>query len=68
LPLRLGDFLEHGLEALLEFTAILRASDERAEVERNKPFVLEALGTSPATMRRASPSNDGGLADRPVRR
>jgi len=32
-PCGLGDFLEHGLEAFLEFAAVFRAGDKRAEVE-----------------------------------
>src|SRR3569833_1451330 len=39
-----GELLQHGLEALLELTAELRAGDERAEVERIEPRPLQALG------------------------
>ncbi len=38
------DLLEHGLEALLELAAVLRARDHRAEIEREQALVLEALG------------------------
>ena len=38
------DLGEHRLEALLELAAVLRAGDQRAEVEREQPPVLEALG------------------------
>ena len=43
-PLRLGDLLEHRLEALLELAAELRAGDERAQVERDEALVLEPFG------------------------
>ena len=39
-----GDLLEHGLEALLELAAVLRAGQQRAEVERPDAAALEALG------------------------
>ena len=41
---RIGDFVENSLEALLELTAILRTRNERAHIERQQAFVLEALG------------------------
>ena len=40
-PLGRGNLLQHGLEPLLEFTAVLRARDERADVECYEMFVLE---------------------------
>ncbi len=40
LTLRLRDLLEHRFEAFLEFTAVFRAGDERAQVEADEPFVL----------------------------
>jgi hypothetical protein len=55
-PFRLGDLLEHGLEPLLELAAVLRAGDERAHVEREDLLLLQPSGTSPRTMRCASPS------------
>ena len=47
LALRVGDFLEHGLQPLLELAAILRAGDERAHVERDDLLVLQALRARP---------------------
>ena len=41
LPFGVGDLLEHGLEPLLELAAELGAGDQRAEVERDEPLVLE---------------------------
>ena len=39
-----GDLLEHGLEALLELAAVLRAGQQRPQVERPDAAALEALG------------------------
>ena len=39
-----GDLLEHGLEALLELAPVLRAGQQRAQVERPDAPPLEALG------------------------
>ena len=39
-----GDLLEHGLEALLELAPVLRARQQRAEVERPDAPLLQALG------------------------
>ena len=39
-----GDFLEEGLETLLELPAIFRASDHRADIESDDPTILERLG------------------------
>ena len=39
-----ADLLEHLLQALLEVTAVARAGDQRAEVERVDLLVLERLG------------------------
>ena len=38
-----GDFLQHGLEPLLELAAVFRAGDQRAHIERQKLLVLQAL-------------------------
>ena len=42
--LRRSDFLQQRLQPLFEFTAELGPGDQRAEVERQQPFVLQALG------------------------
>ena len=57
------DLLEHGLEALLELAAELRAGDERAEVERDDPLVLERLGHVAAHDPLGEALGDRGLAD-----
>ena len=54
---RVAHLLDDLLQALLELTAILRARDERADVERQQALARAAVsGTSPATIRWASPS------------
>ena len=63
------DLLEHGLQALLELAAVLGARDERPQVERHHALGrFRPSGTSPRTMRWASPSTMAvlptpGLAD-----
>ena len=44
LALALLDFLEHGLQSLLELAAVLGTRDQRAHVERKETLVLESLG------------------------
>src|SRR5215471_18997076 len=63
LPLRVGDFLEDGLQSLLEFAAIFRTGHESAHVERNDTLVLQTLGYVAADDATREPFDDGGLAD-----
>ncbi len=63
LALRVGDLLEHRLQALLELAAILRAGDERAHVERDDALVLQPFGHVAADDAAGQPLDDGGLAD-----
>jgi hypothetical protein len=63
LALRVGDLLEHGLQPLLEFAAVLGAGDQRAHVERDDPLVLEPLGNVAALDAAGEPFDDRGLAD-----
>ena len=44
LALARGDLLEHGLESLLELAAVLRAGDQRADVERPDALALQPFG------------------------
>ena len=44
LALGVGDLLQDGLQAVLEFAAVLGAGDHRAEVERHQPAVTKPLG------------------------
>ena len=63
LPARIDHLLEHGLQAILEFAAVLRAGDQRSHVERHDLFVLEALGHVAADDALGQAFDDGGLAD-----
>src|SRR5690606_22287581 len=58
-----ADLLEDLLEALLEVTAVARAGDERAEVERVELLVLERLGDVAADDVLRGALDDGRLAD-----
>ena len=57
------DLLEHGLEPLLELTAVLRARDHRGEVQREQPPALERVGDVTGDDALGEPLDDGGLAD-----
>jgi hypothetical protein len=57
------DLLEHGLEALLEFAAVLGAGDEGGEVELEELAVLEALGDVAGGDAQGDALGDRGLAD-----
>ena len=59
----LGDLLHHLLQALLELAAVLRAGDERGQVERVDLLVLEQLGHLGAGDPLREALDDGGLAD-----
>ena len=62
-PLRLLDLLEHGLEAIFELSAVLRAGDHRAEIERDDALVLQALRHVAHVDAAGEALDDGGLAD-----
>ena len=62
-PGGIGDFLEHGLEALLELAAVLGAGDQRAHVERDDLLVLETLGHVLADDALGEAFDDRRLAD-----
>ena len=57
------DFLEHGLEALLELAAVLGAGNQCAHVERHDLLVLQAFGDIAPDDALGQPFDDGGLAD-----
>ena len=63
LALGLGDLLQHRLEAVLELAAVLRAGDQRADVERDHAPVAERLGHVAGDDPLREPLDDGGLAD-----
>ncbi len=57
------DLGQNGFQPLFELAAIFRASDQRAHVERQKPFVLEGLGDVALDDALRQTFGDGGLAD-----
>ena len=57
------DLLEDGLEPLLELAPELGAGDERAEIERDDPLVLEPLRDVAPDDPLGEPLGDGRLAD-----
>ena len=59
----LGDLLHHLLQALLELAAVLRARDQRGEVERVDLLVLQELRHLVGGDPRGEALDDGGLAD-----
>jgi len=58
-----GDLGEHRLEALLELAAILRARDQRADVERPDALALQPLGNIAGDDPLRKPLGDRRLAD-----
>ncbi len=58
-----GDFLEHGLQPLLELAAVFRTRNQRAEIEREQLLVLEGLGHVAVDDAQREALGDGGLAD-----
>ena len=63
LAVGLVDLLEHGLEPLLEFAAVLGTGDERREVEGDELLALERVGDVAGDDALREPFDDGGLAD-----
>ena len=57
------DFLQHGLQPLLELAAIFRAGDQRAHVERQQLLVLQALRHVAVDDALRQAFDDRGLAD-----
>ena len=60
---RFFDFLEHGLEAVFELAAILRAGQHRAEVERDDALVAQALRHVAGDDAARESFDDGGFAN-----
>ncbi len=63
LALVLGQFVQHGLQALLELAAVLGAGQQRRHVERQHALVLERLGHLAGDDALRQAFDDGGLAD-----
>ena len=59
----LGDLLHHLLQALLELAAVLRAGDERREIQRVDLLALEQLGHVGVRDPLGEALDHGGLAD-----
>src|SRR5439155_10524568 len=62
LTLARGDLLQDGLEPLLELAAVLRAGEERADVQLEDALVLETLGHVAAHDALRETLDDRGLA------
>ena len=58
-----ANFVENGLEPLLEFAAVLGPGHERAEVERDEALVLQGCGHVAVDDALGQAFGDGGLAD-----
>jgi hypothetical protein len=58
----LGEFVEHGLQALLEFAAELGAGQQRGHVERQHALALERIGHFAGDDALRQAFDDGGLA------
>ena len=63
LALRLLDFLEHGLQPVLELAAVLGAGDQRPQVEGDHALVLERLRDVALHDALGEALDDRGLAD-----
>ncbi len=59
---RLLDLLENGLQAVLEFSPVLRPGDEGAEIEGHDALLLEGLRHVPRDDSLGESFHDGGLA------
>ena len=62
-PRGLLDLLEDGLQALLELAAVLRAGEQRADVERDHAPVAQRLGDVAGDDPLGEALDDRGLAD-----
>ena len=63
LALGLFDLVEHRLEPILKFAAVLGTGEHRAEIERHEPLVLERFGHVAGNDALGQALDDGGLAD-----
>jgi hypothetical protein len=62
LSLRVFDFFQHGLQAVFEFAAILRARQHRSQIERDHALVLQNFGHVAGDDALRQAFDDGGLA------
>ena len=63
LPLTRRDFLEEGLQSILEFPAVLRTCDHGAEIHGHQLLVLQSLRHIATNNAPREALRDGGLAD-----
>ena len=63
LAVRTGNFVQYGFQTLFEFAAIFRPGDERAHVERQQRFFLQAFRHVAIDDAQRQSFRDGGLAD-----
>ena len=63
LALGLFDLVEHRLEPILKFAAVLGTGEHRTEIERYEPLVLERFGHVAGNDALGQALDDGGLAD-----
>ncbi len=62
-PSALDHFLEHRLEPVFEFAAKLRTGDQRPQIKRNQPAVLQAFGNVSRNDPLRQPLDDRRLPD-----
>src|SRR3989442_13528107 len=63
LALRVFDLLQHSLQTILKFAAILRAREHRAEIQSNEPFVAQRFGDVARNNSLSEPFYDCRFAD-----
>src|SRR3546814_7104683 len=63
LAARVGDLLQHRLQALLELAAELGAGHHGAEIERHEPLALQVVRHVAVDDALGKALDDGGLAD-----
>ena len=63
LPVRILDLIEHGLEAFLEFAAILRSGDHGAQIKADEFLVAQRARYIPGNDALGETFDDGGFAD-----
>ena len=63
LPVTGGDLLDEGLEAILEFPAVLRAGDHCAQIHGDEGLVFERFGDVATDDTSGQPLGDRSLAD-----
>ncbi len=60
---RVGDLLEHGLQAFFELAAVFRAGEHGADIEGDESLAFQAFGNIAVGDATGEPFDDGGFAD-----